>query len=439
MSGGPSPTTRAPILTIGLPVRNGERHLEAAAEALLAQTFTDFELVICDAGSTDSTPAIARRLAGRDRRVRVVAGARTGGVPANFGAALAEARGRFVKWAADDDLHHPTFVERCIEALEADPGAVLAHSRARSVDEAGRVLRPDWGHDPALAANDPRVRLGAALAPPRDPIPLPMFGVMRAEVLRRSGGLWPVPEFDLALVAELALHGRLVEVDEVLFDHLEHRDRSGTVLAADARGATALTGSRAPLPHWRLLARHLATVRSAPPGVGRSGPLVEVARWAGRRRADLGLDLVWGVASRPRVGVLARRGLERLEADRFDRRVADLRRLVDRVVPADARLVVVDGDVLALTEIGGRPCRPLQAVDHPDGSIPVVEAEALAALDRRVAEGATHLVVAWTADWVLDYHRGLAAELGTRHHPLSGGSGGPAHIFELVARGPELP
>jgi hypothetical protein len=423
-------------LTIGLPVRNGERFLEAAVDALLAQTFTDFELVICDGGSTDTTPDIALRLAGRDRRVRPVRGPTSGGVPANFAAAFGHARGRYFKWAADDDLHHPSFVERCVRALEADPTAVAAVARARSVDEDGRVLRPDWGLDPALGADEASVRFGAALAQPRDPIPLAMFAVMRTEALRRSALLWPVPEFDLALVAELALHGRLVEVDEVLFDHLDHRGRSGTALAADGRGAAHLTGSRSHLPHWHLLGRHLTSVRSAPHGSGRLGALGLVGRWAVRRRSDLAIDLVSAAGSLPLVGGGARGGLDRLLVRQFERRAAALRHLVEEVTSPDARLVVVDGDVLDLSDIGGRPCRPLQPADAADGSIPAGDPEAIAALDDRIAEGATHLVVAWTAEWVLDYHRGLAARLRSHHRPVATSAAGS--VFEL-APGPSPP
>ncbi len=55
-------TTATPRLTLGLPVYNGERYLAESLDALLAQTFTDFELIISDNGSTDRTGAIARRV-----------------------------------------------------------------------------------------------------------------------------------------------------------------------------------------------------------------------------------------------------------------------------------------------------------------------------------------------------------------------------------------
>ncbi|HZA05568.1 MAG TPA: glycosyltransferase family A protein, partial [Propionibacteriaceae bacterium] len=67
-----SETTTVPRLTLGLPAYNGEQFLAEAVDALLAQTFTDFELIISDNGSTDRTGEIAQRYGAQDRRVRYV-------------------------------------------------------------------------------------------------------------------------------------------------------------------------------------------------------------------------------------------------------------------------------------------------------------------------------------------------------------------------------
>ena len=62
----------SPLLSIGLPVYNGERFLAQALDCLLAQTFRDFEIIISDNASTDRTPEICRAYARRDPRVRYV-------------------------------------------------------------------------------------------------------------------------------------------------------------------------------------------------------------------------------------------------------------------------------------------------------------------------------------------------------------------------------
>src|SRR4051812_17741515 len=64
------PPDPAPRVSIGLPVYNGGRYVRAAIESLLSQTFTDFELIICDNASSDQTQSICTAFAARDPRVR---------------------------------------------------------------------------------------------------------------------------------------------------------------------------------------------------------------------------------------------------------------------------------------------------------------------------------------------------------------------------------
>jgi glycosyltransferase involved in cell wall biosynthesis len=107
-----------PSLTIGLPVYNGERYLAQALDALLAQTYQDFELIISDNASTDRTADICQEFVARDARVKYVRQRVNIGAGPNHNAVLTLARGRFFKWAAHDDVYAPTLLERCIEVLE---------------------------------------------------------------------------------------------------------------------------------------------------------------------------------------------------------------------------------------------------------------------------------------------------------------------------------
>jgi glycosyltransferase involved in cell wall biosynthesis len=66
----PSPDTRRPTVSVGMPVYNGERYLEEALQSILTQTFEDFELIISDNASTDRTGEICRAYAEKDDRIR---------------------------------------------------------------------------------------------------------------------------------------------------------------------------------------------------------------------------------------------------------------------------------------------------------------------------------------------------------------------------------
>src|SRR3954471_6298654 len=124
---------------LGLPVFNGERFLGATLDSVLAQTFTEFELVISDNASTDGTEAICRKYAARDSRIRYLRNEHNLGLSANYTRAFTESKGEYFKWVTYDDLLHPEFLRRCVEVLDSDPSVVLAHSRTYRIDEEGRI------------------------------------------------------------------------------------------------------------------------------------------------------------------------------------------------------------------------------------------------------------------------------------------------------------
>ena len=92
-----------PVVSLGMPVFNGERYLATAIESVLGQTFDDFELLLCDNASTDATGDICRSFAGADPRVRYIRNPENLGAHPNFNRAFELATGRFFKWASHDD------------------------------------------------------------------------------------------------------------------------------------------------------------------------------------------------------------------------------------------------------------------------------------------------------------------------------------------------
>ena len=114
-----------PRVTIGLPVFNGERFLRESVESVLGQDFGDLELLVADNASTDATLDIVHEFAAADRRVRVLRSDRNRGAAWNYNRLVGEARGELFRWHAHDDVLLPSAVQRCVTALDADPGAVL--------------------------------------------------------------------------------------------------------------------------------------------------------------------------------------------------------------------------------------------------------------------------------------------------------------------------
>ena len=107
-----------PRLSIGLPVYNGENYLAESLDALLGQTYEDFELIISDNASTDGTADICHSYAKQDSRIRYIRQRQNIGCAPNHNYLVDEARGELFKWASDDDLYARDMIRLCVEALD---------------------------------------------------------------------------------------------------------------------------------------------------------------------------------------------------------------------------------------------------------------------------------------------------------------------------------
>lgn len=214
--------TTLPRLTVGLPVYNGEEYLAESLEALLGQSYEDYELIITDNASTDGTEAICRRYAARDSRIAYHRLPRNIGAAPNHNYVLTLAGGELFKWASHDDLYGRDLLKVCVEALDERPDVILAHSYNATIDGAGRIIEP---FDYTLATDSPFApeRFRALLfAPGGDDF----YGVMRTEVLRRVRPHDSYHHADRTFVAEIAMHGRFHQVPELLYFRRDHPTRA---------------------------------------------------------------------------------------------------------------------------------------------------------------------------------------------------------------------
>ena len=266
--GGPmSATAAVPRLTLGLPVYNGERFLAESLDALLAQTFSDFELIISDNGSTDGTGAIALRYESIDPRVRYVRHPRNLGSSFNHNFVIDQARGEFFKWVSDDDCYAPDLLQRCMDALDSRPEIVVAHSWSAVIDEEGRITEKI---DYPLTTDVPDAveRFRSVLyTPGGDDI----YGVIRMSVLRQVARYGSYHWSDRTFVAELALHGPFHNVPEFLYFRRDHPLRATRAARGIRRRCTHMDPMRA--NRWRhpvvrlvgeYLLAYVAAIRRAP-------------------------------------------------------------------------------------------------------------------------------------------------------------------------------
>jgi hypothetical protein len=193
-----------------MPVRNAAPYLDASVESILAQTFTDFELVAMDDGSTDGSGGLLRDWAKRDRRVRLVE------VPARLGLArssdrvVREARAPVCARMDADDVSCPTRLEAEWQALQASPDVLLVGTLWEGIDAAGRLVRPRdrW-----------RLRRRSSFAP------FPHGSIMfRRDAYEAVGGYRTACDYweDLDLYLRLAARGRVRVVPAALYRYRFH-------------------------------------------------------------------------------------------------------------------------------------------------------------------------------------------------------------------------
>ena len=165
-----------PTVSVLLPVYNGAAYLQAAIDSVLAQTFTDFEVIIIDDGSADATPQILAAFT--DPRIKSVRQDNAGLVTAlNRGIALAQ--GRYLARQDHDDLSLPTRFEKQVAFLDAHPDHALLGTRSqiwRGEDPTGR------GHDHAV--DDASLRFDLLFDSPF----VHSSVMMRTDAVRAAGG-----------------------------------------------------------------------------------------------------------------------------------------------------------------------------------------------------------------------------------------------------------
>lgn len=231
-----------PRVSIGLPVYNGEKYLTVAIDSLLAQTYDDFELILSDNASTDRTAEICRAYAAQDARVRYYRAEVNQGSAWNYGRSFALARGEYFKWAAHDDLCAPTFLARCVEVLDKRPDIAWCHSQSAHIDSQGAVLPGPENeeisyvagsgqpHTPTRESTTPSQRFAAVLLEGSGSLDL--YGLVRADVMRKTSLHLPYYGADKVFIAELSLWGRFFEIPEVLFFCRVHPEASGNLATA---------------------------------------------------------------------------------------------------------------------------------------------------------------------------------------------------------------
>ncbi|MEM8864346.1 MAG: glycosyltransferase [Planctomycetota bacterium] len=267
-----------PTVSVIMAVYNGDRFLREAVDSVLAQTFTDFELVVVDDGSTDQSPAMLDSYAASDERV-VLLRQENQGLTKSLNTAIAAARGKYLARMDGDDICLPERFAKQVAFLDSHPEVALVGTGMHSIDASGDRLgtrRLESDHAKLDAAH---MLGGSSLVHPSI--------MVRAAAMAQIGGYAEQyrTSQDLDLFLRLAEVGTLTNLTEPLLLYRWHddnisvrkadqQDRDVTAIVAAAHRRRGLDPPRS-MPRARWQFRRVMALKYR-----RSGQRRQAARFA---------------------------------------------------------------------------------------------------------------------------------------------------------------
>ena len=248
--------TNKPLVSIGLPVFNGEDFLESSIDTLLSQSYQNIEVIVCDNASTDKTQLIVERYCSKDARVKYHRHKKNLGAALNYNSTFDMSSGKYFKWAAHDDIIDEDYIEQCVMAMEGDDSLSLVQPLTGQIDGNGTVTGHLYtSHDTVIPNTTSNRELYRILIQDKGAW-VRIFGLIRSSVLKNTPLIDNYVGSDLTLLGELGLNGNVRDIDSVMFWRREHAETSTTgKYKARRKRLNWFDTSKNPrvaLPEWRL-------------------------------------------------------------------------------------------------------------------------------------------------------------------------------------------
>ncbi len=243
-----------PLVSIGMPVYNAEKFIRQALDSLLAQDYENFELIISDNHSTDSTQEICLDYVARDKRIHYLRNEMNVGAIKNFSKVFEISRGEYFMWHSHDDYREPNYISSCLKFMGKNPNVILCCTDALLNENGGhRGLKENF----STVGMSPNRRFRKILW---NNSCASIYGLMIRSVLRKTGLFKNVFGSDNLLLAELSLMGEFFQLPSVLF---KISVRSGNIvkkvkaafeaiLPNDPRGSF-FPFTKLAIEHWKLV------------------------------------------------------------------------------------------------------------------------------------------------------------------------------------------
>ena len=217
-----------PKITIGMPVYNSEKFIKQSIDSILTQTFTDFELIISDNASTDSTSNICKNYEKIDKRIKYIRHEKNRGQSFNFTYVLSEAKTKYFVWLAADDYWHSTFLEKNISILESNNNVVGSIGLVKFYGVEGWKIKNNFmfklKNYLRRNHNEKYIHVMPAFGPYKEKSGKYLrfnqgsftYGLFRTEKLKKRIVSVDLPAWDLILILNILKEGDLHVVDEIL-------------------------------------------------------------------------------------------------------------------------------------------------------------------------------------------------------------------------------
>ena len=257
---------KQPLVSVRLPVYNGEEFIREAIESILSQDFTDFELIISDNCSTDSTPEICSMYQKMDERIKYYGQTENLGCEENFLHVFEISNSPYFMWASHDDVHEKSFIKKCLSKLKEDSSVALVYPKTKILDRNSKFVNTANDHI-KVDQNNPLERfrhliweLGMCNV---------FYGLYRTDILRKTRFYRKklYRAWDNLLLANIALLGKIIQIEDTLFVRRLTRDYNKPL---DERNADIMSANDPvgfndgiTFPHCRLTYAHLEIVNES--------------------------------------------------------------------------------------------------------------------------------------------------------------------------------
>ena len=206
-----------PLVSIGLPVYNGEQFLRQTLDSLVGQTYENLELIISDNASNDGTGGICREYAGRDQRIHYYRNTVNCGAVANANRVFVLSSGNYFMWASDEDYWAPDYVRSCMEVLVNSEKIILTGSWGTFVDaETEEIVLTDKGFSTVGLNASERFKLHKLTIHSGSYVAAMFHGIYKRGPLSSVMPLWRLLLADQLLLARLCFLGEFYVVPELL-------------------------------------------------------------------------------------------------------------------------------------------------------------------------------------------------------------------------------